>query len=145
AKVVSFTGPSEDVDCNVDPLPSLIHMEWSVVNATGVTLTIDGGGIFDSYDGATGSADVPFSCGSAKHTYLLTTTGGGGTPAQQKIVVLRAKPVIDEFYGPLISGTGPCTAPYNVSLHYSVFHATGATIESNGQVLGNDNGKMAYV
>jgi hypothetical protein len=139
--IVTFDVTPTDVDCSVNPLPTTVHAEWSVKNATGVTISIDGGGAYKAYDGTTGSDDVAWSCGSAQHEYKLATTGGSGTAAQQTLTVKRAVPIIDEFFGPTIVAPGPCDKIWHVSLHYTVFNATGATIETNGQILGNYTGK----
>jgi len=65
----------------------LIHLSWTTANATGVTISIDGAGKYADYP-ATGSADVPFACGAAQHTYLITTHGTG-SPATRTVVVRR--------------------------------------------------------
>jgi hypothetical protein len=58
-----------------------------VVRATGVTISIDGPGIYDRYNDTTGSALVPFACNGDSHTYLLTTVGGVGAPDTAELVV----------------------------------------------------------
>lgn len=91
----SFNAPHK-VSCNgqstIHP-----HMTWSVVNATGITISIDTpGGLFDSY-GTSGATDqqsdpVPFACSDTfKHTYFFTTTGGTG-PAVTKEVTITGTP-----------------------------------------------------
>lgn len=64
-----------------------VHLSWTTVNATGVSISIDGPGKFADYP-ANGSADVPFACSVAQHTYLLTTQGTG-SPATRTVVVRR--------------------------------------------------------
>jgi hypothetical protein len=86
--ILEFEAP-ESVDCGDPNFPGTIHVAWSVTNATGVTISIDGPGIYQRYQGQTGSADVPFACGEEQHTYLLTTTGGTGPAATEEIVVTR--------------------------------------------------------
>lgn len=74
------------------------HMTWSVVNATGITISIDTpDGIFDSY-GTSGATDqqsdrVPFACSKTplEHMYFFTTTGGTG-PAVTKEVTVTGTP-----------------------------------------------------
>lgn len=135
AKVKSFTAPNT-IDCNVDPEPTQIHLEWSVARATGVTISIDGPGIYDSYDGATGAADVPFACGSDSHTYLITTTGSDGAQATEKRVVKRAEPKIVNVYADNLSVQGACTQVYQRRVYWVVENAKGVTITVNGQQYG---------
>jgi hypothetical protein len=86
ARIRSFTGP-ESVDCADSEFSGFIRLRWEVVRATGVTISIDGPGIYDRYDDTAGSAVVPFACGDETHTYLLTTVGGVGTPDTAKLVI----------------------------------------------------------
>jgi hypothetical protein len=91
AAFVSLNAP-QHINCNgqstVHP-----HMTWSVVNATGITISIDlPGGVFDTYgtSGATDQQDdpVPFSCsGSFKHTYYFATVGSVGPVSNRKVVI----------------------------------------------------------
>jgi len=95
AAFVSLNAPQR-IACNgqstVHP-----HMTWSVVNATGITISIDlPGGLFDTYgtSGATDQQDdpVPFACsGSFKHTYYFATVGSVG-PVSNRFVVITATP-----------------------------------------------------
>ena len=70
------------------------HMTWAVVNATGISISIDTpGGLYDSY-GTSGATDqqndmVPFSCSATplQHTYFFTTTGGTGPAVTKKVTV----------------------------------------------------------
>ncbi len=86
ARIREFVAP-ELVDCADAGFPGTVHVSWRVVRATGVSISIDGPGIFMRYDGLSGEADVPFSCGEPSHTYLLTTIGGVGEPATRELVV----------------------------------------------------------
>lgn len=68
-------------------------LEWKVVGATQVTLSIDGPGLFDTYP-AEGSEELPFGCdgpvgSTSKHTYFLTLVGV--TPEVKGQVVAQAK------------------------------------------------------
>jgi hypothetical protein len=84
-RIRSFVAP-ETIAC-ADPSHSgFIHVRWEVRNATGVTISIDGPGIYKEYEGLTGEDDLPFSCGQP-HTYLLTTVGGVGEPATREVIV----------------------------------------------------------
>ena len=68
-----------------------IQFSWVVKRATGVTISIDGPGIFDTYLGTSGQATLPFACGAAdtKHTYTLRTTGGTGPAVRWTKTVKR--------------------------------------------------------
>lgn len=90
-RILTFIAP-EFVDCSVDPEPFQIHLEWEIVRGTGVTISIDGPGVYDTYDGTTGAADVPFSCSEDENTYLLTTVGGVGEPDTELRTVRRTQP-----------------------------------------------------
>lgn len=67
-------------------------LEWAAVNVDQVTISIDGPGIFGTYD-PVGSQELPFGCGPAgttvKHKYLLRTVGGG--PVQERTIEAEAK------------------------------------------------------
>ncbi len=68
-------------------------LEWAVVNVTEVTISIDGPGLFGTYD-ATSTQTLPFSCGGQtnttyKHTYTLRTVGGG--PVQTQTITVEAR------------------------------------------------------
>jgi hypothetical protein len=68
-------------------------VEWRVTGTDKVTISVDGGGIYDTY-GASGSQSFSFPCGdwdpgqTAKHTYKLMTVGGG--PVAQKTITATA-------------------------------------------------------
>jgi hypothetical protein len=89
---VNFNAPRR-VACNGQ---SVIypHMTWSVVNATGITVSIDTpGGLYDSY-GTSGATDqesdqVPFVCSTTplQHVYFFTTTGGTGRAVTKQVTV----------------------------------------------------------
>ena len=82
--IVSFTASPSPADCK----GPFIQLSWTTQNATGVSVSIDGPGVYDSY-GPDGSAQVPFACSEASHTYTLTATGPDGS-TQQTITVFRA-------------------------------------------------------
>ena len=82
----SFQGPAS-VDCSDSGFNGFITLTWRVANAPGVTISIDGPGIYQQYDQARGEAVVPFGCGGEPHTYLLTTIGGSGPAATRTLVI----------------------------------------------------------
>jgi hypothetical protein len=69
-------------------------MSWSVVNATGITISVDSpDGVFASYgtSGTTGpnSNMVPFACSTTplQHKYYFTTTGGTGPAVTKEVTI----------------------------------------------------------
>jgi hypothetical protein len=60
-------------------------LEWEAVNIDQVTVSIDGPGMFGTYDRKS-SQSFPFACGSSagtyKHKYTLHTVGGGAEKTQ---------------------------------------------------------------
>ena len=74
--------------------PGSVELEWEVAGGpTGVTLSIDGPGIYNSYP-IKHSEIFNFSCDAtpnkiSKHTYLLKTVGG--PEVKQQTLVVEAK------------------------------------------------------
>lgn len=128
ARIVSFTAPAV-VDCTLGAEP-MVHVEWTVRRATGVTLSIDGGGIYREYTDLTASDDVPFDCGEAKHDYRLATTGGTGEPAMATAAVGRAAPAIIDFRtaGDVTVDGTTCSQ----QVEWEIRYATGAGVAIDG-------------
>ena len=85
-RIRSFRAP-ESVNCSSPDFTGTIHVTWRVENAIGVSISIDGPGIYERYTQLEGSADVPFACGGITHSYLLTTIGGTGPDAVRQLFV----------------------------------------------------------
>ena len=88
---VDYFRVTNQPECLPGGRSTLASVEWGVSGgATGATLSIDNAGIYRTYQGVSGSDNVPFPCEHAKpgstvkHTYTLRTTGGG----QQKAMTL---------------------------------------------------------
>lgn len=79
--IASFSAPSQ-VSCTTS---TSITLSWATRNATSVTISIDGPGIYSTYP-ANGSASVPFACDGKPHTYLLTAKGPKGTVTSTRVV-----------------------------------------------------------
>jgi hypothetical protein len=79
----SFTTP-ENIDCHNGNLQNFT-VSWSTTNATKVTISIDGPGIYDTY-GPSGETSLPFNC-SSSHTFLLTATSSDGTTATKQVTL----------------------------------------------------------
>jgi hypothetical protein len=82
----SFTGPAS-VDCSDPSFSGFIHLAWRIGNADGAQLSIDGPGIYKTYDGVLREDDVPFGCDGSSHTYILVTYGGIDPPAEKDLVI----------------------------------------------------------
>ena len=87
APVISaFTANPNPFPCTSVNDSGQITLTWNTQNATGVTISIDGPGIFGSY-GPTGQQQVPFAGCNTAHTYTLTAKGSGNQQVQQTITV----------------------------------------------------------
>ena len=129
--IVSFTTPKQE-DCTNDTAGS-VHVSWEIENATGVSIAIDGPGIFAEYDGLTGSMDLPYGCDTTvlKHTYALKTIGGTGKWMRVIRTIRTRAPSIISFS----VGKPDCGGPdqfVGVSMAYEVRAATGAELRRDG-------------
>jgi hypothetical protein len=77
---------------NLNPIDGTpVTLEWKVVNADAASISIDGPGLYGTYEPAK-SDTFPFSCGgepgsTQEHTYLLQTVGGDGETKTKEITV----------------------------------------------------------
>ena len=81
--ITSFTTPG-DIDCHNGDF-QMFTASWSTANATKVTISIDGPGVYKTY-GPSGSDSLPFNC-SSSHTFLLTAYGADGRTVTQSITL----------------------------------------------------------
>ena len=81
--IYSFTTP-DNIDCHNGNLQNFTA-SWTTQNATKVTISIDGPGIYNTY-GPNDSTSLPFNC-SSSHTFLLTAYGAGGKTATKSITL----------------------------------------------------------
>jgi hypothetical protein len=87
--------PSCPSGTNLNPIDGTpVTLEWKVVNVDAASISIDGPGLYGTYEPEK-SDTFPFSCGgepgsTQEHTYLLTTVGGDGE-AQTKEITVSAK------------------------------------------------------
>ena len=79
----SFETP-ESIDCHNDNF-QMFTATWTTTNATKVTISIDGPGVYKTY-GADGEASLPFNCNSP-HTFLLTAYGADGKTATRSVTL----------------------------------------------------------
>jgi hypothetical protein len=82
-QILQFNGTPSPYQC---PGSGQIQLTWSTQNTTGVSISIDGGGVYGNY-GPTGNAQVPFACPDNQHTYVLTANGTNGQSPQKTLVV----------------------------------------------------------
>ena len=139
--IVSFDAPKTE-DCT-NASAGTIQLSWTIVNATGVTLSIDGPGPFASYPGLTQTVEVPFGCDHSQldHTYTLTTTGGSGLADKVTRTVTARAPRIKTFT------LGPAACPsasgsVGIALSYEIVAATGAELKRDGAVYTTYSGKL---
>ena len=79
----SFTTP-ENIDCHNGNFQNFTAT-WTTTNATEVTISIDGPGVYATYP-ADGETSLPFNC-SSSHTFLLTARGQDGQTATRSITL----------------------------------------------------------
>ena len=141
--IVAFDTPKQE-DCTNDTAGS-IHVSWTIKRATGVTISIDGPGIYDTYSGLSGSIDLPFGCDHTvlKHTYTLTTMGGTGPAANLTHTVRTRAPSIETFALTPVTGCVDATGSATLRLSYSVRAATGADLYADGALYGSYTDKVA--
>lgn len=134
-------------DCT-DGTAGTIHVSWSIERATGVTIAIDGPGIYDSYPGTSGAVDVPFGCSHTKlsHTYTFATTGGSGPAAKITRTVTAAKPQITTFrLGPAACPAKSASAGVTVAItvKYQILAAIGIRLDRDGATQFTSNNKVS--
>jgi hypothetical protein len=81
--ITGFTTP-ENIDCHNGNLQNFT-LSWTTQNATKVTISIDGPGIYDTY-GPSGDASLPFNC-SSSHTFLLTAYSADGKTTTKQVTL----------------------------------------------------------
>lgn len=129
--IVTWEVPKQE-DCTAST-GGMIHVSWVVKRASGVSISIDGPGIYDSYAGLTGEADLPFGCDASNldHTYTLTTIGGTGpADTSTKTVRTRAPSVVSFTMGE--PDCGPGETFVGIGMSFEVRAATGAELRRDG-------------
>jgi hypothetical protein len=118
-----------------------IELAWQLRAATGAELSIDGGGLYKSYSGTSGSDNtVPFGCAEPSHEYTLTTTGGTGHPDSVTRSISPAPPeIISWSLHPDATCEGNLFAPIYVS--WNIAYATGVDLRIDGALYANYVGK----
>jgi hypothetical protein len=119
-----------------------IHVSWRVERADGVSISIDGPGIYDSYAGLSGEIDLPYGCSNSvlEHTYTLRTIGGTGPVAKRsKTVETRAPSVVSFSMG--TPDCGPGDTFVGISMSYEVRAATGAELRRDGSLYSTYSSK----
>lgn len=138
--IVSFEVPKQE-DCTNSTAGS-VTVKWTIKRATGVSISIDGPGIYDSYAGLTGEVVLPYGCDQTvlQHTYTLTTIGGTGPAASvTKTIKTRAPSIVSFTVGkPDCSGGDPFVG---ISISFQVRAATGAMLDRDGAPYSTYNTK----
>ena len=143
AVIVTWDVPRQE-DCT-GTTAGQIHVSWTVKRATGVSISIDGPGIYDTYAGLTGEVDLPYGCDFTvlQHTYTLRTIGGTGTADRLSRTVRTRAPSITSFS----VGSPACVEGGDdftgVNMSYEVRAATGAQLKRDGEVYANYTTKAA--
>ncbi|HXG25874.1 MAG TPA: hypothetical protein VNL94_03360 [Candidatus Binatia bacterium] len=142
--IVSFEAPQQE-DCT-NATAGSVHLKWTIRNATGVTISIDGPGIFMEYPGLTNEVDLPYGCDfvNLQHTYTLRTVGGTDPAASITRTIKTRAPSITSFTVtkpdcPTDSGT------VSVTMTYEIRAATGAELRIDGVLWATYNGKQVSV
>ena len=125
--IIEWVVPKQE-DCTGETGGS-IHVSWRVARADGVSVSIDGPGLYDSYAGKTGEIDLPFGCSDVvlEHTYTLRTIGGTGPAATLTRTVKTRAPSIVSF----AMGTPDCGLGEDfdgISMSFEIRAATGAEL-----------------
>ena len=83
--IVSFTGPGSPIQCYARD--TSVELRWETRNATRVTLSINGGGVFASYANGKRSQLEPLTCDGTNQTYTLTARGANGTSITKSLTL----------------------------------------------------------
>ncbi|MDO8390579.1 MAG: hypothetical protein Q7V57_08830 [Actinomycetota bacterium] len=87
-KVKTLTTPSTNPTCaEVTANGNQATVSWSATNAASVSLSIDGPGVYADGLPATGSYDIPASCGDTQ-IVLITSYDAGGNPGGTKTITI---------------------------------------------------------
>ena len=84
APVINSFATPESIDCHNGMLQNFTA-SWSTTNASKVTISIDGPGIYDTY-GPSGEVTLPFNC-SSSHTFLLTAYNADGAKVTKSVTL----------------------------------------------------------
>jgi len=145
--IVTFDAPKTE-DCTNDTAGT-IQLSWTLANATGAALSIEGAGIYNSWEGTSQMVEVPFGCdhNQLTHTYTLTTMGGSG-PADSKTKTVTAKaPKIKTFTlgshgSPGLAACPSASGNISIELSFEIVAATGAQLKVDGAVYANYSSKV---
>jgi hypothetical protein len=139
-RIVTWDAPKYE-DCTGTTAGS-ITVSWEIRRATGVTISIDGPGIYDEYDSLEDTITLPYGCGPAvlQHTYTLVTVGGVGPAATLTRTVRTRAPEILAF----TMGTPECGAgdtSIGIAMSFEIRAATGAALSRDGAPYSTYNTK----
>lgn len=138
--IIAFDTPKQE-DCT-NATAGSIHVSWTIAHATGVTISIDGPGIYDAYSGTSGSIDLPYGCDHTvlRHTYTLKTTGGSGPWVRVTHTVRTRAPSVIGFGFSPAAGCLDTTGSATLRMSYTVRAGTGAELYADGALYGSYSG-----
>jgi len=87
-RIVKLTGPPSPVTCNA---PTSIELHFETVDATSVTLRINGGAVFATDAGGPRDELVPLACDGSAQRYRFTARGANGTTTTRSLTVTTSQ------------------------------------------------------
>jgi len=84
------SNPATVIQCPDSTSTLQVTLTWATTNASGVTITIDGGNTASF--GPSGSAARDFNCSQAAHAYTLTAVGANNASTNRTITIQRQLP-----------------------------------------------------
>jgi len=103
------SNPTGVIQCPDTTSVLQVTLTWATSNATGVTITIDGGNTASF--GPNGSAARDFACNQAAHAYTLTAVGANNASTNRTITIQRQVPNPPTTLAPPPSTTTTTKAP----------------------------------
>lgn len=145
-RIVAWDVPRYE-DCTNETAGS-INVSWEIRRASGVTISIDGPGIFDTYNETADSITLPFGCDVdvLSHTYTLRTVGGTGPAATlTKTVTARPASITSFDMGPgLVAHCPTDSGVVGIDLDFEIRAATGAELERDGSLYSTYSSKEVH-
>jgi 2-polyprenyl-6-methoxyphenol hydroxylase-like FAD-dependent oxidoreductase len=89
--VLEFGFP-QTVDCS-DAGASSVSLSWRAADAARIEISIDGPGIYQSYEPEDSPVSVPFACDGRRHVYQIVAVGADGRRSAARQATIRPKPV----------------------------------------------------
>lgn len=145
-RIVTWDVPKYE-DCTNDTAGS-ITVSWEIRRASGVTISIDGPGIYDTYNETKFTTTLPFGCDQTdlSDTYTLKTVGGTGPAATlTRTVTARPASITSFAMGP--GGVAHCPTDsgiVGIDLDFEIRAATGAELLRDGALYSTYSSKVVH-